>query len=305
MGQSSGSKDGAVVAAPHESPLVPNRKMKRMYEGIVEARLLEDLLQKRARKAKLPETSGQEACRISALIDLEPEDLTSDIAGSIHTAFLRGASLEQIVQHADALASGKKKDIAAAKLDLPGLLPAGDDTTERIQQALGAAFALKQLKLPKMIVLFAFERDLKHAAWQKVFRFAAQEVLPIFFVILPEPIAKHSGKSHESFKLCALATGTGVPGIPVDASDAVALYRVAQESIGRGRIGGGPALMACLHFPAADDKKSHKHAKKAANDPLPMMGQTLLNRQICDQPWLDRVATAFQSRLQKLSKISD
>ena len=46
------------------------------------------------------------------------------------------------------------------------------------------------------------------------------------------------------------ATGAahGVPGMPVDADDAVAIYRVAQESIGRARIGGGAALMECVPF---------------------------------------------------------
>lgn len=303
MGQKSGSRDGAAAIAPHENPLVPNRTMKSMYEGIVQSRLLDDLLQKRARKAKLPSGHGQEACRISALIGLDAEDLTSDVAGSIHTAFLRGIDLERIVAHVDALASGKKKQIAAARLSLSGLLPDIADTEERVQLALGAALTLKRLRLAKVVIVFASGRDLKHSAWRRVLRFATREELPVLFVVLPERASKHPDKSHAPFKLCALAAAVGVPGIPVDASDAVALYRVAQESIGRGRIGGGPSLMECLHVAHANDSKKsdRKHdPEKTDHDPHAAMAQALLNRQICNQPWLDDVAAAFQARLRAL-----
>ncbi len=55
------------------------------------------------------------------------------------------------------------------------------------------------------------------------------------FVVLPARGAKRAGG------VTALALECGVPAIPVDADDAVAIFRVAQESIGRARIGGGVA----------------------------------------------------------------
>jgi pyruvate dehydrogenase E1 component alpha subunit len=39
-----------------------------------------------------------------------------------------------------------------------------------------------------------------------------------------------------------------MPTIPVDANDAIAIYRVAQESIRRARQGGGPTLIRCQPY---------------------------------------------------------
>jgi len=294
MGEMVGNKGAAVSAAPFENPLVPNRKLKRMYEGIVESRMLEDLLRKRHGKAKRPNTRGQEACRISALIDLDPEDLTSDAPASIETAFLRGVTLTNIVKYADATTSGKKKDIAATKLNQPGILPAVDATADRFQLALGAALAIKRLKLPRVVVLFVTGSEVKPSVWKTALRFAAQEELAMLFVALPEP-SGGSATQLKPFALSARSTTLGVPGIPVEASDAVALYRVAQESLGRARAGGGPALMECLHFAVGK--------KKIDPDPIAMMAQTLLNRKVCDEPWLAAVAASFEARLQKLKPI--
>jgi TPP-dependent pyruvate/acetoin dehydrogenase alpha subunit len=298
MGEMVGSKRDVGSDMPYESPLVPNRKMKRMYEGIVELRMLEDMLRKRHKKAKRPSGRGQEACRVSALIDLTPDDLTSDTSIGLETAFLRGVPLQALVAHADSLAPGKKSDkkkATATKLHLSGLLPSRDDTTDRFNLALGAASAIKRLKLPHVVVIFATRREIKLGEWQRNLQFAAKEELPVLFVALPEPGEHPSGKSASStklFELSARATTAGLPGIPVDASDAVALYRVAQESIGRARAGGGPALMECLHIEGGK--------KKDESDPVVMMGQSLLKRKICEKQWLADVSNAFKALLNAL-----
>ncbi|NYF80888.1 thiamine pyrophosphate-dependent enzyme [Granulicella arctica] len=272
-----GEMAGRVVG---ESPLVPNRKMQRMYEGMVESRLLEELVAERRKKAKGPAARGQEACRVSALLDLEPDDLISDVDGGVTTAFLRGAELHRLVKHT----VSKKKDRAALTTD--GLLPEVAETGDRFQMALGSALTLKRLKLRKVVVVFAERDALKPSEWRETLRFAAREELPMLFVAL----AGKEGKGHRAFELSERATEVGVPGIPVDVSDAVALYRVAQESIGRARVGGGPALMECVRLAVAG-----KHV-----DPIDAMRQTLLSRKVCGEEWMDGVAPAFRARLDAL-----
>jgi TPP-dependent pyruvate/acetoin dehydrogenase alpha subunit len=285
MAEKVSSKRAAVESVPHESPLVPNRKIQRMYEGMVESRMLDDLLRKRYGKAAWPGTRGQEACRISALLDLSPEDLTSDLAGSIATAFLRGADIDAIVASTDS-----KEAASATKLRQPGVLPTSPDAADRFGHALGAALALKQTNSSKVVVVFADRYEAKPSEWKKTLHFASREELPILFVVLPESPGKSTkhGKAHD---LGARSTSFGVPGIPVDASDSIALYRVAQESIGRARAGGGPALMDCVSF-IRDGQK----AKKAA-DPIEALAQTLLVRKICNKEWLEEVSSGFRARL--------
>jgi TPP-dependent pyruvate/acetoin dehydrogenase alpha subunit len=84
-----------------------------------------------------------------------------------------------------------------------------------------------------------------------------------------------------------------VPGIPVDADDAVALYRVAQESIGRARIGGGAALMECVPF-VLDGLAGRRNA---APDGIAGLENYLLQRGVATRVWMGREAKSFAKRV--------
>jgi TPP-dependent pyruvate/acetoin dehydrogenase alpha subunit len=87
-----------------------------------------------------------------------------------------------------------------------------------------------------------------------------------------------------------------VSGIPVVADDAVAIYRVAQESIGRARVGGGAALMECVPFVT----------KGAAGpgDGIAGLESYLLERKVATKAWMEREAKGFAKRVarEKASK---
>jgi len=292
MGEKIVSTEAVGNAVPHESPLVPNRTIKRMYEGMVHSRLLEDLLRKRHGKSSWHNVRGQEACRVSALVDLDPEDFASDLPGGATTALLLGASPQAVLEHANAFVTRKKKDAFLIASDLTGLLPAPEDTSDRFSLALGAALTLKRLKLSKVVILFSELHEAKPSLWRKTLRFAAKEQLPLLFVVLPASVKARS-KKDDAFSLSGQATAIGVPGIPVDASDAIALYRVAQESIGRARADGGPALMECTNILIEGEKPT-------VIDPIETLGVAILNRQICDQGWIDDLPSAFQDQIDAL-----
>ena len=90
--------------------------------------------------------------------------------------------------------------------------------------------------------------------------------------------------------VCVLASQHGIPGIPVDGDDAVAMYRVAQEAIGRARIGGGAALMECISFKPAGTK-----GKRA--DSIATLEQYMLPRRVVTKSWMEREAKAFAKRI--------
>jgi TPP-dependent pyruvate/acetoin dehydrogenase alpha subunit len=85
----------------------------------------------------------------------------------------------------------------------------------------------------------------------------------------------------------------------VDADDAVAIYRVAQESIGRARIGGGPALIECVPF---DVRGAGKRA--AASDGIAGLESYLVQRKVVTKVWMEREAKAFARQVarEKASK---
>jgi len=67
-----------------ENPLVPNEKLRQMYTTMLEARMLEDAVTKKARgkKGRVASIRRQEAVRVSTAIELGSEDLVSDVAAS-------------------------------------------------------------------------------------------------------------------------------------------------------------------------------------------------------------------------------
>jgi TPP-dependent pyruvate/acetoin dehydrogenase alpha subunit len=116
---------------------------------------------------------------------------------------------------------------------------------------------------------------------------AAKLELPLIFVVLPgvegekaDGVANVSGRTAQ----------WGVPGIPVDAGDAVALYRVAQESLGRTRGGDGPVLIECVTYGAGS-------AGGAVVDPLLRMKENLLGRKVCTEIWLERARDGMRRRI--------
>ena len=278
----------------HENPLVPNAKLRQMYVAMAEARLLEDHvagLQQKVKGGKgskgrrrLNSIRGQEACRVSTAIDLVPGDLVSDSEAGVVMDLLAGVKVNSLLKRVAALGSGKK--IEGAKLDGASgrLLPWIDDAGERLRMAMGAALSFKTLGRANVVVAYVRHGEVGKGAWRRVLELAGKLELPLIFVVLPA--AKGEEKDGVT-NLSATTARWGVPGIPVDAGDAVALYRVAQESLGRTRGGDGPVLIECVAY----------QMEGSAGDPLVQMREFLLGRKVCTKAWLERAGEGMRRRI--------
>lgn len=105
--------------------------------------------------------------------------------------------------------------------------------------ATGLALGLANHKPGSLVIAFTRANHLQPDSFRQTLRAAAQNHAPILYVLLPPPPAA------ASFNWSEHAILENVPCIPVDAHDAVALYRVAQETILRARNHGGPSLIDC------------------------------------------------------------
>jgi acetoin:2,6-dichlorophenolindophenol oxidoreductase subunit alpha len=77
----------------------------------------------------------------------------------------------------------------------------------------------------------------------------------------------------------------------VDAGDAVALYRAAQESLGRTRGGDGPVLLECVEFPVKG------RSGNLPVDALVQMKKFLLGRKVCTEAWLKGAGDGLRRRI--------
>ncbi|MEO6804961.1 MAG: thiamine pyrophosphate-dependent enzyme [Edaphobacter sp.] len=277
----------------HENPLVPNKKLRQMYVAMVEARVLGEHisdLQRGARRGKgagklrAGSTRGQEACRVSTAIDLGPGDLVSDSQAGVAMELLAGAKVASALKRAGELhARGKRKKSKAGLLS-GRLLPWVEDASERLRMAMGAALSFKAQRRANVVVAYVGQGEIAQGRWRRLLELAAKLELPIIFVVL----AAGTRDRKDTTTLSAKSARWGVPGVPVDIGDAVALYRVAQESLGRTRGGDGPVLIECVEY---------RTKGKRADDPLIEMERFLLGRKICSQAWLNGAGDGLRRRI--------
>ncbi len=208
-----------------ENPLVPHAVLQRMYEVMVDLRGLEPRGSLRTAGAR--GVRGEEACRASSLLSLAAGDLVSDAAGVVAT----GAAL-----------TSKRRSKGAAAGEAPTWLTPVEDAYERVTMALGAAAALRAQGGGRLVLVYVGAGELTTARWQKVLGRAGTMELPVIFLVLPGGAPARQGAVSDG------AQGWGVPGMPVDATDGVALYRVMQESVMRARGGDGPALIESVRW---------------------------------------------------------
>lgn len=268
---------------PHENPLVPNKKLRQMFVAMTEARCLDEHIAMLQRKGKirlqLDSIRGQEACRVSIVIDLKSDDMVIDSQVGVTTELILGADAGSLLKNLAARGSIGKAQGSGSEKQLPWI----EDVEDRLRIAMGAALAFKTLKRTNLVVAYVRPREAAGSV-KRVLTLAAKLDLPMIFVVLPERDSKSKNISRKTRAL-------GVPGIPVDASDAVALYRVAQESIGRTRGGDGPVVIECIRY-----RLKGKQSVRVL-DPIAQMEEFMLARKVEDRAWMDQVSKAFRKRL--------
>jgi TPP-dependent pyruvate/acetoin dehydrogenase alpha subunit len=279
-------RSGLSETAPHENPLVPNKKLRQIYTAMVQVRLLDEHITKLQRKTKarrLASTFGEEACRVATAIELKQGDLVSDSQISATMDLLFGAALNPLLRNIAAVTAGSQATNATlGSRQLPWI----DGAENRINMAMGAALTLKTQKQNNIVLAYADQEELPKRAWQQALTLSAQLNLPIIFILLPEA----DGKG-EATSICKDARTAGLPAIPVDANDAVALYRVGQESMGRTRGGDGPVLIECISSRLIGQRKNRM------NDPILHMKEFLIGRNICSEHWTNHADDVFRKKL--------
>ena len=275
---------------PHENPLVPNKRLRELYAAMVSVRVLDGHLKARvANGRKLHSTRGEEACRAGTAIDLHLGDLVSDTHPAIELDPRAGAKRESLSRRIDEKSriNGKSTQGKHARDESSRPLPWIKNDSERLRLAMGAALSLKMRKQPNLVLAYT-QAETRKREWRKILEIASGLELPIVFVVLPSRVA--GGRNRRKMGSTLGTSLGGVPVITVDASDAVALYRVAQEAFGRIRGGGGPVLVACAAFLPEGARPA------TPADPVLKMRDFLREKSIATQAWLDKAGDGVRRR---------
>ncbi len=181
-------------------------------------------------------TVGHDATLAGVAANLHPDDSVNASHGELLPGYLRGAPLTSIFASFAANGNGHAPSISnGASSATPG---------DSLVSACDAARTHKARQTSKVSVVFCASEQASPASWKRHLSLAARRNLPVVFVL------RHSESQIASALASAgdapQALAHGVPVIAVDGDDAVAVYRVASESVSRARQRRGPTLIESI-----------------------------------------------------------
>ena len=244
----------------YENPLLGHARMRAMFRALVETRALSE---KAGTKRGLPRKL--EACWVGTAIDLRTADVASGLRAGAYGAFITADAARKADRAATKVEFRRAAEQMAAARPFPGT------AVDTVCCAVGQAMALRAAEGKHLVVVYAETEGLTAAEWKRVLAVAGEGALPLVVVAVP---TVRTAATVDLSGLAKKVAGAKIPVIPVDAGDAVALYRVMQETCVRARADGGVAVIECVRF---------------GTDPVRLLSDQLRKKGICTEGWIGKV----------------
>lgn len=182
---------------------------------------------------------GHEAIVVGATVELGPEDTLVAWPRNFAAHVAKGVSLETLMSR------GASENGARAVV-VTDRSPVGAVSFDPFNLGTGLALAHRLEKKRNVVIALCTEEDSVPDRWHEAMKFAGIHKLPIIYIKSGSVFELAPAKGTPTFEdLSFMARDCGFPAIIVDGKDAVAVWRVAHESIHRARNGAGPTLIEC------------------------------------------------------------
>ncbi|HTU52233.1 MAG TPA: thiamine pyrophosphate-dependent enzyme [Acidobacteriaceae bacterium] len=299
----------------HPNPLISHDKLRQLYSTMLKCRLLHERA-RMLRKQAAPEgdhssSIGLEATVVGAAIDLRSTDTLVPSHRDFILSYLKGVPLTAIFSQL--YGRNTRSHHGRSDADDSGYTPLNiavpaSTVTAQLKGCTNIALANQREKNGNVVVAFSDEGSISLGEWHQALNSAGRCNLSIVFVThqsdqsagsVPAKL-KSSGD-----EISSKAVDFGFPWIAVDANDAVAVYRVAQEAIERARCGGGPTLIEAQTLPGyglIEMKRAHyrttdKVEEWESGDPISSMERYLTGKGLFSQGLKGKIVAAFQREL--------
>jgi len=285
-----------------------------LYKQLVLLRRFEERVYFQYMQGEIPGTlhqyHGQEAVAVGVCDHLSKTDWITSTHRPHGHALAKGVSPRAAMAELYAKATGCcKAKGGSMHLGDPevGMLPAiaivGGGNT--IVTGLGLAFKMRRSE--QVAVCFFGDGATNEGAFHEGLNFAAVQKMPIVFVCennlygASTPYHAVSPITDVADRACAY----GVPAQIVDGMDVLAVHQAAQEAIASARGGSGPVLLECKTYRYIGHSRSdarhyrtrEEEAAWAAKDPIPRLGNMLIESRQVSQSDLDAIEHEIESVL--------
>jgi TPP-dependent pyruvate/acetoin dehydrogenase alpha subunit len=222
------------------------------------------------------------AVAVGATFQLRPSDTVVASRGNMAVQISLGRSLKELTDGAVSCGGD-----AAEKLAVP------PESLELLNFATGMALAHKLDKKGNVVVAFSDDDLRSLTRSHEALKTAGKHRLPIVLVLQSEWVNPAAGSKDSAMQdISFLAKEYGFPGILVDGDDASAIWRVAQESIHRARLGTGPTLLECKTGVSSEDSLAH-------------LERYMRKRGSWDAGWRRDVGHEIEADLEKVAAVAD
>lgn len=197
--------------------------------------------------------TGQEAIAVGVCAALTQQDYVFGGHRSHGHYLAKGGALRSLIAElygkATGCAGGRggSMHLVAPEVGILGTVPLVAAT---IPIAVGAALASKLRKEQHVAVSFFGDGATEEGHFHEAVNLAALFHLPVLFVCENNFYASHMHLSERRLEknIYKFGEAYGVPGIPLDGNDVIAIYQATLEAVYRARRGEGPTLFECRTY---------------------------------------------------------
>ncbi len=241
-----------VLTKPENSDAAASNQelLRRLYASMLKARMLSQGAHRSLggidSAADCDLTHAQEALVAGATLELRSEDTLVASPRKLAAQIAKGTRLSAV-----ACKNGDQVGFATAS---------SSDSLDPFNFATGIALAYWLENKRNAVVALSAEGSSSPERWHEAMKFAGIHKLPVIYVLRCCSAFESQAATGMPVleDLSFWASDCGVPGIIVDGNDAVAVWRVTQESIHRARTGAGPTLIECeTRFTQYEDPLAH------------------------------------------------
>lgn len=240
-----------------EKQTIPEDRLLDLYYRMKLCRAVDERLEILYRQGRIPGSvysgKGQEGTHVGVVSALRGEDVLACTHRDLSAQITKGISLRRVFAQFFAKAEGptRGRDGNSHVGDLQvGTFAAVSMLPDEYPLAAGAALAFKMRREPRIGMAICGEGATSAGLWHETLNMGGVWRLPVVFVVnnnqwaYSTPFDKHTPVA----SVAERAAAYGFPGVRVDGTDVLAVYRAATEAAERARSGGGPTLLESVSF---------------------------------------------------------
>jgi TPP-dependent pyruvate/acetoin dehydrogenase alpha subunit len=239
-------------AAANDQPLA-DEQLRQMLAMMKLARYVDERLEALYRQGRLPGAiysgRGQEGTHVGVVSALRPGDSLFPTHRDLTAQLAKGLDLNRVLAQfwgrIDGYLRGRDGNSHIGDWDGNRTYAVMSHLPIAYPVAVGAAWAYQRAGDGRVALAICGDGATSNGRWHEAINWSSVERLPVVWVVNNNQFA-YSTPNEKEFAVPTIAergAAYGIPGVRVDGTDVLEVYRAAREAVERARGGGGPSLI--------------------------------------------------------------